>query len=105
MNETLGFQYFYFKNREFRFFRSNLFIEVYLLGGLEMESEWIVCVQCDDEFEFSIADQIRYERKGFEPPKRCPSCRRHKSKIIYLIDRREAKNRRIVYRVKNEKEY
>ena len=78
----------------------SIFVEV-----SEMESEWIVCIQCDDEFEFSIADQILYERKGFESPKRCPSCRRHKSKIIYLINKREAKNRRIVYRVKKEQEY
>ena len=70
-----------------------------------MESEWIVCVQCNDEFEFSCIDQVRYERKGFEPPKRCPSCRRHKSKIIYLINRWEAINRRILYRDKMEKEY
>lgn len=69
-----------------------------------MESEWIVCVQCDDEFEFGMADQIRYARKGFETPKRCPTCRRHKTKLIYLDGRREEKNRKDVYRDKRENE-
>ena len=69
-----------------------------------METEWIVCIQCDEEFEFSIADQIRYERKGFEPPKRCSECRKHKSKIIYLFKRREAKSRRDICRDKKENE-
>ena len=73
--------------------------------GDTMETGWIICIQCAKEFEFSIADQIRYERKGFEPPKRCPTCRRHKSKIIYLYQKRDAKSRRIIYRDKKEKEY
>ena len=70
-----------------------------------MENEWIACIQCDDEFEFSVADQIRYARKGFEPPQRCTACRRHKTKIIYLDNKRETKNRRAIYRDKREKEY
>lgn len=63
-----------------------------------MVSEWIVCVQCDDEFEFSVADQVRYARKEFEAPKRCPTCRKHRSKVIYLDRKREAKSRKIMYR-------
>lgn len=70
-----------------------------------MESNWVVCVQCDDEFEFTIADQVRYARKGFEAPKRCPICRKHKSKVIYLDCKREAKSRKIIYRNKNEREH
>ena len=69
-----------------------------------MESEWIACIECDDEFEFSVADKIRYERKGFEPPQRCPACRRHKTKIIFLDKKREAKNRRTMYRDSRENE-
>ena len=70
-----------------------------------MRSEWIVCVQCDDEFEFSVTDQIRYERKGFEPPHRCPNCRKHKSRVISLDSKPETKNRKVMYRDKREKEY
>ncbi|MCG6909005.1 MAG: zinc-ribbon domain-containing protein [Deltaproteobacteria bacterium] len=70
-----------------------------------MESERIVCIQCENEFEFSIADQIRYAEKGFEPPRRCPACRRNKSKIIYLDGKREAKNRRVPHRNRKESEY
>ena len=69
-----------------------------------MEREWIVCVQCDDEFEFNVADQIRYERKGFEPPQRCPTCRKHKSKVIYLERSRESKNRKALHRDRRERE-
>ena len=70
-----------------------------------MESEWIICVQCDDEFEFNVVDQISYQRKGFEPPQRCPACRKHKSKVIYLDKKHETKHRKTMYRDKREKEY
>ena len=72
---------------------------------LEMESNWIVCVQCDDEFEFTIADQVRYAKKRFEAPKRCPPCRKHKSKVICLDRKREAKSKKIIYRDKKEREH
>ena len=75
------------------------------LRSIAMESEWIVCVQCDDDFEFNTADQIRYEQKGFEPPQRCPACRKHKHKVIYLDRSRVSKNRKILYHRKREMEY
>jgi len=70
-----------------------------------MQSKWIVCVQCDDEFEFTIADQVRYVKKGFEAPKRCPTCRKHKSKEIYLDRKREAKSRNVMHHGKKEREH
>ena len=45
-----------------------------------MNSTWLNCVQCDDLFEFTAAEQARYERLDFDPPRRCPACRRHKFK-------------------------
>jgi hypothetical protein len=69
-----------------------------------MESKWIVCVQCDSEFEFDTEDQIRYAEKGYDDPQRCPDCRRHKSKIIYLNRQRESKFKRKLYRNKRERD-
>ena len=45
-----------------------------------MESKIIKCIQCDSEFEFSVASQLEYEVRGYDEPKRCPECRRRKSK-------------------------
>lgn len=33
------------------------------------------CVQCGSEFTFSAEDQEFHARKGYQEPKRCPSCR------------------------------
>lgn len=68
-----------------------------------MESEWIVCVQCDSEFEFDAADQQRHAGKGYDAPQRCPDCRKHKSKLIFLSRHRESKLRRKLYRNKKER--
>jgi hypothetical protein len=50
--------------------------------GTKMESQWIVCVQCEMEFEFDEAEQLRHADLGFDVPRRCSSCRKHKSKIM-----------------------
>lgn len=46
-----------------------------------MQDQLITCVQCNTEFEFSAKEQQFYENKGFNPPKRCPQCRKNKSKL------------------------
>lgn len=38
----------------------------------------LVCVGCQDEFEFTERDQEFYEEKGYTPPKRCKTCRAKK---------------------------
>ena len=45
-----------------------------------MEDILINCIQCGADFEFSIDDQIRHSEMNFDDPKRCPDCRRRKSK-------------------------
>ena len=65
-----------------------------------MESKWIVCIQCDSDFEFDTEDQIRYAEKGYDEPQRCSDCRKHKSKIIDLNGQRESKLRKKLYRNK-----
>jgi len=47
----------------------------------DMRDQFIICVQCNAEFEFSAAEQEYYQNKGFNPPKRCPQCRKNKSKL------------------------
>ena len=45
-----------------------------------MQSKLIQCIQCNTEFEFSVSSQIEFEAKGYDEPKRCPECRKRKSK-------------------------
>lgn len=40
-----------------------------------MPSEFIKCVDCGDEFEYSERDQAFYQDRQFTPPKRCKVCR------------------------------
>ncbi len=40
----------------------------------------MICMICGSTFEFGEAEQERYERLGFEDPKRCPECRKKKRK-------------------------
>ena len=53
-----------------------------------MENIIIPCIQCGAEFEFSIADQLRYRKMNFDDPKRCPGCRKKKSKPTSVQDKR-----------------
>ncbi|UCG08987.1 MAG: zinc-ribbon domain containing protein [Desulfobacterales bacterium] len=56
--------------------------------GVLMETMAIVCIQCGREFEFSVDEQIHYRKMNFDKPKRCPVCRKKKSKIIDFQDNR-----------------
>ncbi len=53
-----------------------------------MENMIITCIQCGAEFDFSIDDQIRHREMKFDNPKRCPACRKHKSKLKDDQDRK-----------------
>jgi hypothetical protein len=46
-----------------------------------METIVFECIQCQNEFEFTIAEQEYHAQMGFDAPKRCPYCRKHKSKV------------------------
>ena len=44
-----------------------------------MEDKTLVCVDCGEEFVFTVGEQEFYKEKGFEnDPKRCPKCRKAK---------------------------
>lgn len=61
----------------------------------QIEDMIMVCVQCDEEFDFSIQEQEKYEERGYDIPKRCPSCRKHKSRSLDLTEnRRHIKRKR-----------
>ena len=47
-----------------------------------METKIISCIQCEREFEFPPAEQKYFKDKGFDDPKRCPTCRRNKTRAI-----------------------
>ena len=68
--------------------------------GIAMEYTTITCVQCDTDFEFSEQDQERYERMGFDQPRRCPLCRKHKSGDSNYHEKRRHKNKKKHFRIK-----
>ena len=45
-----------------------------------MTSEVVVCIQCGGEFEFPSDEKARYAGRGFDMPRRCPACRKHKAR-------------------------
>jgi hypothetical protein len=45
-----------------------------------MPSEMLKCCDCGNNFEWSEKDQKFYRSKGYEPPKRCRSCRDKRKK-------------------------
>ena len=53
-----------------------------------MENKIIVCIQCGEEFEFSIKDQTRYQKMNFDDPKRCQICRKNKTNTKNIQDKR-----------------
>ncbi len=46
-----------------------------------MEDQILFCIQCDEPFTFSYEDQQRFHKRGFDPPRRCSSCRQHKVRM------------------------
>jgi hypothetical protein len=59
-----------------------------------MEDLLMVCIQCEEEFEFSVLEQKKYEDRGYDIPKRCPSCRKHKSRNMDSAEDRHYANRK-----------
>ncbi len=39
------------------------------------EDRTLTCVECSSEFVFSADDQEFHAQRGYQDPKRCPSCR------------------------------
>ena len=45
-----------------------------------MKDKTIICIQCEESFIFSVSEQKRFEKQGFDDHKRCPNCRKKKMK-------------------------
>ena len=46
-----------------------------------MKDQILDCVQCSEPFLFTTDEQQRYIGMGFDPPKRCPYCRKNRSNL------------------------
>ena len=66
-----------------------------------MKDMILVCVQCESEFEFSAVEQKKCEDRGYDIPKRCPSCRKHKYRHMDLTEDRRHVNRKRDFLSKN----
>lgn len=55
-----------------------------------MEDRILDCIQCDESFIHSVKEQARHARHGFDPPRRCPACRRHKVRVDEIALGRQA---------------
>ena len=68
-----------------------------------MGSIYLTCIQCDDDFEFSANEQKLYDDRGFDEPRRCPACRRHKAKLVsHSGKKKNDNNKKKHYRRKYE---
>ena len=65
-----------------------------------MEDLILACIQCQENFEFTIDEQEKFEQRGFDMPLRCPQCRKHKSRDIEHQEHRKPKNKKKHYRQK-----
>jgi CxxC-x17-CxxC domain-containing protein len=45
------------------------------LEALTYTDRNLTCVQCGNEFNFSADDQQYHAERGYQDPKRCPTCR------------------------------
>ncbi len=65
-----------------------------------MENMVITCVQCQEDFEFTVDEQKKFAQRGFDTPLRCPQCRKHKSRDVEPDEYRKPKDRKKNFRQK-----
>ena len=68
-----------------------------------MENLIISCIQCGADFEFTSDQKWRHEKLGFDEPKRCPYCRKHRSKMD-TVDWHARERRRICRRTHSDRD-
>ena len=61
-------------------------------------------MQCDTPFEFTPAEQEYFLERGFDFPKRCPQCRKKKSKAPTSSREGENHDKKKHYRLKYDDE-
>jgi len=57
----------------------------------------VVCVQCNTPFVFSASEQERYTCRGFDPPRRCHTCRKKRINVNDLRRKTRLKPKKNVY--------
>lgn len=71
-----------------------------------MKDQEISCIQCENPFIFTVAEQQRFMRLEFDTPKRCPDCRKKKSRMIEVNERcKDRTGRKRVWRRNNGSVY
>ena len=45
-----------------------------------MKDKIMTCIQCNEPFVFTAEERKRNGARGFDEPRRCPDCRKKKSK-------------------------
>ena len=51
----------------------------------EKGDRYIICRDCGRKILFSVRDQLFYEKKGWNPPKRCKSCRESRNTRYLML--------------------
>jgi hypothetical protein len=69
-----------------------------------MQTIILECIQCQNEFEYTVAEQDYHNRMGFDEPKRCPYCRKRKTKVSNQ-NHKEGRNRKQFARQKYDEEF
>ena len=64
-----------------------------------MENMVITCIQCQEDFEFTVEEQEKMKNRGFGAPLRCPPCRKHKSRFLQHEENTKFKDRKKSYRL------
>ena len=70
-----------------------------------MHDRIIECAQCGEEFVFTKKEQEYYHKMGFDEPKRCVGCRRHKTKSESDADYKSNRVKRKLFRDRFEDGY
>ena len=70
-----------------------------------MENMIITCIQCQEDFEFTVKEQEKLKKRGFDAPLRCPQCRKHKSRNLQHEENRKFKSKKKHHRLKFDEDY
>ena len=68
-----------------------------------MNAITLTCIQCDSSFEYTVEEQRRHDSLGFDAPRRCPLCRKHKIRDSdFAPPGRRLRDKKRDYRLKYE---
>jgi hypothetical protein len=65
----------------------------------------ITCIQCLEDFEFTVEEEEKLKKRGFDAPLRCPECRKHKARNLQHEENRKFKSKKKHYRMKFDEDY